>query len=79
MSWDCPGILKSRIGKDVVSNSWKSIKSLFRAYIHLGSRDTRVQSFDHVTSSNLKWWECSKIWVFLAALIDTVPWTLADT
>ena len=53
-SEDCPGMLKNRGGMDAVSNRWESIRCLFRGYILLGSRDIRVQSFDHVTSSNLK-------------------------
>ena len=52
--WGCPGILKSQSGMDVVSNSWEFIRSLFRGYIPLGSRDIEVRNFDHVTCSYLK-------------------------
>ena len=38
----------------------------------LGSRDVHVQSFDHVTSSHLKWWAYCQILAFLTALIDTL-------
>ena len=79
MSWGCSGMFKSWSGMDVVSNRWEFIKSLFRGHIPLGSRDIQVQSFDHVTSSYLKWWVFSQILTFLAALTDKLPWTLADT
>ena len=46
MSLGFPG--KSAGGMEVVSNGWQSIRSLFRVYILLGSRDMRVQSFDHL-------------------------------
>ena len=39
MPWDCPAMLKSRIGMGVVSNRWKSIIYLFRGYIFIGSRE----------------------------------------
>ena len=45
MSWGCPGMLKS--GMDVVFNRWKSIISLFRYYIPIGSRDIfKVKNFE---------------------------------
>ena len=43
----------------------ESIRSLFRGYISLGSREIQVKSFDYVTSSDLKWSTCSQTWVFL--------------
>ena len=43
MSWDCPGMLKSRSGTDVVSNRWESIRSLFKGYISHRSRDIQDQ------------------------------------
>ena len=59
-------MFKNSSGLDVVSNRWESIKSLFRNYIPLGSRDIQVQSFDHVTST--------QILAFLAAIIDILPY-----
>ena len=79
MSSSCKGMLKITSGMEVVSNRWESIRSLFKGYIPVGSRHIWVQSFDRVTSSNLKWSTCCQIWVFLAALIDSSPWTVADT
>ena len=49
---------------DVVSDRWESIISLFRVYIPLGSRDIWNQK-----------WACSQILAYLAAFIDTLPWT----
>ena len=72
MSLGCPGM-------EVVSTRWESISSLLRDYNPLGSRDIRVQSFDHVTSSNVKWTTSCQILIFLAALINTLRWTLADS
>ena len=46
MSWGFPGMLKSRIDLDVVSNSWESIRSFFRRCIPLGARDIQAQSFN---------------------------------
>ena len=79
MSWGFPGMLKRRSGKDVVSNEWECIKFAFRGSIPLGSRDIQVQSFGHITSSYLKLLACSRMLVFLAALINMLSWTLADT
>ena len=78
MSWGFPGMLKCKSDMDVVSNRWEPIRVLFRDYISLGSRDIQVQSFDHMTSSELKRSACSQMLAFLAALIDTLPWTLQD-
>ena len=55
MSSSFTGMRKSRNGMDVISNRWESIKSLFRGSISLGSRDIHAQTFDHKTSSYLKW------------------------
>ena len=78
MSWGCPGMLKIRSSMDVVSKKWEAIRSLFRGYFPPASWDIQVQSFDHVSSSYLKWWAYSQILAFLAALIDTLPWSLGD-
>ena len=78
MFWACPRMLKSTSGMEVVSNRRKSIMYLFRGYVPLGFIDIRVQSFDHATSSNLKWSARIQIWVFLVALIDTLPWIFVD-
>ena len=63
MSWGCPGIFESSRGMDVVSNRWESIISLFRDYIPIGSRDTKIQKFWNVTYSYLR----SQILAFLTA------------
>ena len=42
MSWGCPGMLKSSSDLDVVSNTWESIRSLFKGYIHVGARDIQA-------------------------------------
>ena len=79
MSWSFPSMRKSRSWMDAFSNRLESMWFLFRGCIPHGSRDIHVWSFDHVTSSNLKWWAYSQIWAFLAALMYTLPWTFADT
>ena len=79
MSWGFPGMLKRRSDKDVVSNRWESIRFVFRGSIPLASRDIQVQSFGHITSSNLKLLACSQMLAFLAAFINMLSWTLADT
>ena len=68
MSWGCLGMLKSRSDLGVVSNSWESIWALFRGDIPLGARDIQVQSFNHLTSSYLKWCAYSQILAFLTSL-----------
>ena len=61
-------MLKSRSDMDIVSNRWESIRSLFRNYIPFGARDIQVQSFNYLTSSYLKWCQCSQILAFLISL-----------
>ena len=53
MSWGCPGKLKSSSGLDVVSNRWESIRSLFKGYIPLGTRDIQIQNFNHLSDFQL--------------------------
>ena len=69
MSWGSSGMLKSRSGMDAISNRSESIRFLIGGYIP--SWDIQFQSFDHVTSSYLKWLACSQILAFQAVLIDT--------
>ena len=80
MSLGFLGMLKSRSNMDVVSIirylSWylqyqESIRTLFKDYILLGAWDIQVESFNHLTSSYLKWCACSQISAFPTALINT--------
>ena len=80
MSLGFLGMLKSRNDMDVVSYirylSWylqyqESIRTLFKDYILLGAWDIQVESFNHLTSSYIKWCACSQISAFPTALINT--------